>query len=479
MNKKKKNGIAKHLDFILLDIVYIQLAYILAYFVRNPQKLFFRGTTLYLHLDVVLMIIDICYVLLCPVYKGILKRGAWKEIQSVILHNVVLWLAAIAYLYLTQQAYWFSRGMLVLAVFLSVAFMLAGRLFWKEWVRSRMRKGKNQSSMLLVTDREHAEKIIERLQNRKYYGFHIIGLAIMDDNLEGKTISGVPVLCSRDTLLDYVRKEVVDDALIKLRGSMSAHKKLVDEFLEMGVVVHMALDYDEQEFPNAVMERIGGYNCLTTSISSAGSLQLMIKRLIDIAAGLVGTVATGILFLIFAPLIYKASPGPIFFSQERVGKNGRRFKIYKFRSMYMDAEERKAELMAQNKMSGLMFKLDNDPRIIGSEKGPGKGIGNLIRKLSIDEFPQFINILKGDMSLVGTRPPTVQEFEEYESHHKIRLSMKPGLTGMWQVSGRSDITDFEEIVRLDASYIENWSLALDFKIIFKTVLVVLQHKGAE
>ena len=145
----------------------------------------------------------------------------------------------------------------------------------------------------------------------------------------------------------------------------------------------------------------------------------------------------------------------------------------------MDAEERKKELMDRNEMNGLMFKMENDPRIIGSEKGPGKGIGNFIRKTSLDELPQFWNILKGDMSLVGTRPPTKAEYEQYDLHHKIRLSMKPGLTGMWQTSGRSDITDFEEIVKLDAQYIENWSLTLDLKLLFKTVAVVLKKEGSK
>ena len=144
---------------------------------------------------------------------------------------------------------------------------------------------------------------------------------------------------------------------------------------------------------------------------------------------------------------------------------------YKFRSMYMDAEERKKELMEQNKMQGLMFKMDDDPRITP--------IGKFIRKTSLDEFPQFINIFKGDMSLVGTRPPTVDEFEQYDAHHKSRLAIKPGLTGLWQVSGRSEITDFDEVVRLDQEYIENWSLVLDLKILLKTVVVVLKGKGAE
>ena len=148
----------------------------------------------------------------------------------------------------------------------------------------------------------------------------------------------------------------------------------------------------------------------------------------------------------------------------------------------MDAEERKAELMSQNKMDGLMIKMDYDPRIIGSEKkdknGNPKGIGNFIRKTSLDEFPQFWNVLKGDMSLVGTRPPTVDEWEQYELHHRSRMSIKPGITGMWQASGRSDITDFEEVVKLDTEYIENWTIGLDIKILLKTVTSVLKSEGS-
>jgi lipopolysaccharide/colanic/teichoic acid biosynthesis glycosyltransferase len=158
--------------------------------------------------------------------------------------------------------------------------------------------------------------------------------------------------------------------------------------------------------------------------------------------------------------------------------------MYKIRSMYMDADERKKELMEQNRVKdGMMFKLDFDPRIIGNEILPDgtqkTGIGELIRKLSLDEFPQFLfNVLPGDMSLVGTRPPTVDEWEKYEFHHRARLAVKPGITGMWQVSGRSDITNFEDVTRLDTEYIENWSLGLDVKILLKTVGVVLGHRGA-
>ncbi|CBL35513.1 Sugar transferases involved in lipopolysaccharide synthesis [butyrate-producing bacterium SM4/1] len=191
----------------------------------------------------------------------------------------------------------------------------------------------------------------------------------------------------------------------------------------------------------------------------------------DILGAAVGICLTVLIGLFVVPAIKLESPGPAVFKQTRIGKNGRKFSIYKFRSMYMDAEERKKELMKQNEMDGLMFKMKDDPRITK--------VGKFIRKTSIDELPQFFNVLRGDMSLVGTRPPTVDEFERYEEHHKRRLSLRPGITGMWQVSGRSDIQNFEDVVRLDLEYIDNWSVWLDIKILFQTVLVVLLHRGAE
>ena len=180
---------------------------------------------------------------------------------------------------------------------------------------------------------------------------------------------------------------------------------------------------------------------------------------------------TILLTIFIAPAILIESRGPVFFSQVRIGRNGRRFKILKFRSMYADAEQRKGELLQQNEMKGLMFKMENDPRVTK--------VGKFLRKTSLDEFPQFFNVFKGDMSLVGTRPPTVNEFFQYENRHKRRLALKAGLTGLWQVSGRSDINDFEDVVKLDLEYIDNWNLKMDLKIIFKTIGVVLFGKGAK
>lgn len=191
----------------------------------------------------------------------------------------------------------------------------------------------------------------------------------------------------------------------------------------------------------------------------------------------------GTLFIFVAPAIYIASLESIFFAQERVGKNGKRFKMYKFRSMYMDAEERKVELMKDNKLGDeKMFKLDFDLRVIGNKILPDgthkTGIGDFIRRTSIDEFSQFFNVLKGDMSIIGTKLPLISETNFYEMHHRARLAIKSGITGMWQVSGRIDITDFEEVVRLDKEYITNWNIGLDIKILFKTILVVFRKDGS-
>ena len=179
------------------------------------------------------------------------------------------------------------------------------------------------------------------------------------------------------------------------------------------------------------VDDFGGYSVLTYTRFRSSYKRLLIKRVMDIFGGLIGMVITLFFFPFVAIAIKLDSPGPVLFSQIRIGRNGRRFKIYKFRSMYMDAEERKKELEEQNEIQGLMFKMENDPRITK--------VGKFIRKTSIDELPQFYNVVKGDMSLVGTRPPTEDEFEKYNQYYRRRISMTPGLTGLWQVSGRSNI----------------------------------------
>ena len=268
------------------------------------------------------------------------------------------------------------------------------------------------------------------------------------------------------------RRNMVDEVFVHLSSQTNLPiNKIIKELEVMGVTVDLNINVFEMEIPvQREIERIGNYYTVSFSPKIHSFKQIFFKRVMDIVGAIVGLLITGIVTVFLAPALLIESPGPLFFSQVRVGKNGRRFKIYKFRSMYMDAEERKKELMSQNEMEGLMFKMENDPRVTK--------VGKFIRKTSIDELPQFWNILKGEMSLVGTRPPTEDEFLQYEGYHRRRLNMTPGLTGLWQVSGRSDTKNFEEIVAMDVEYIDNWSLKEDIKILFKTVGVVLKGKGA-
>jgi exopolysaccharide biosynthesis polyprenyl glycosylphosphotransferase len=200
-----------------------------------------------------------------------------------------------------------------------------------------------------------------------------------------------------------------------------------------------------------------------------GTLALAIKRLIDVAGGLVGVVICGVALAWYGLRIRRESPGPIFFRQERIGLNGRKFTLYKFRTMCVDAEVRLKSLRKLNHMRGMMFKMKDDPRVTP--------LGNVLRRRHIDELPQFWNVLKGQMSLVGTRPPTGDEVVRYRPHHYRRLSMKPGLTGLWQISGNGTVNDFEDVVALDCNYIDNWSLWLDLRILGKTLAKVLRADG--
>ena len=316
--------------------------------------------------------------------------------------------------------------------------------------------------------------MVRTIKENNHYGLRLTGIILMDENVKGWSYEGVPVVADASSAEEYLCREWVDEVFFTLPSEIELPAELVNLCEEMGITVHIRMaKMEDFENTNRFVQNIAGYVVVTSSVNVMTNGQAILKRAMDLAGGLVGCLITGILFLIVAPLIYFKSPGPIFFSQWRIGKNGRKFKIYKFRSMYMDAEERKKELMEQNKVKdGMMFKMDDDPRII-------KGIGHFIRKTSIDEFPQFWNVLKGDMSMVGTRPPTLDEWEKYSPRHRIRMATKPGLTGMWQVSGRSNITDFEEVVKLDERYIREWCFALDIKIILKTVGNMVSGDGAE
>ena len=469
MYKKERRSWMKHLDFTLLDILLVQLAFLVSYALRFELRWAY-GEELYRHLAIVTVLIQVCIIFFTEPYKSILRRDKVQEFKAVVAQCTMAFLGIILFLYATKQSVAYSRQMLFTFWGLSMISCYLGHISLKIVVRNRIMEDKNRSVMLLVTTNDRVESCIIDFEHTLYRNYVIKGIVVTDVPRQGDVIRQVPVVANSDNFIEYIRTNVVDEVFIN-GDSISSSEALAEELLEMGVIVHFNLVHESKLMPNKMVEKCGPYLVLTSSMCIASPRQLLIKRCMDIVGSLIGLIFAGIAFIIFAPIIKKQSPGPIFFSQIRVGKNGRRFKIYKFRSMYADAEERKKELMEQNQMQGFMFKMEDDPRIFP--------IGKFMRKFSIDELPQFFNVLRGDMSLVGTRPPTLDEFEQYETHHRARLGNKPGLTGMWQVSGRSKITDFEEVVSLDTAYISNWNLAMDVRILVKTVKVVLLGRGAE
>ena len=472
MYKKENNSWLKHIDFVILDILCLQLAFILAYEIRVAKGIPYLNP-LYENMAFVLVIFQLLVSFFGESFSGVLRRGFLIEMKCMIEHEICVMLLAVLYLFMSQQGVMYSRGAFTIMCTLYFFIAYAARIGWKKVIRSRKFAEGEKRSILIITTDAKAANVVKALRGDSYGTYHLAGVALLDKNKTGSMIQSVPVVAGADDVTAYIHKNWVDEVFFALPEHVDIPKKIMKDCNRMGVVTHVQLAALNELGKNQVVEEIAGYMVLSSSINIVSSWQLLVKRLMDIAGGLVGCIFTGIIYIFIAPIMKVKSPGPVFFSQVRMGKNGKPFKIYKFRSMYMDAEERKKELMEKNNIKdGLMFKMDDDPRII-------KGIGHFIRKTSLDEFPQFWNILKVDMSLVGTRPPTMDEWDKYELHHRRRLAIKPGLTGMWQVSGRSEITDFEEVVELDTKYIEQWSIGLDIKILFKTVTVVFTGSGAK
>ena len=462
----------KHLDFIVLDAICFQVAYILAYIVRHGFY-FPYADFRYRNLGIIIFLVQICAGVFMENYKNILRRGFFEEFKKTVLCVTVVILIIFAYLFVTKTSFIFSRAVLLQLWLVGIFLIYCERLVWKRIVRKRMCDRKYLQAIIVIASSERAGAVIDAMREKAYTGFYIRGIIVTDVPQAGiaDVIRKVPVVADLEHALDYLKGNEVDEVFIDSSVNSAVESLIIDACEEMGVTTHVNVGYAKNENSHTFVENLADYMVVTRSIKVADPRQVFVKRVMDIVGGIVGLTITIVLIIIFGPIIYKQSPGPIFFSQNRVGRNGRIIKIYKFRSMYPDAEERKKELASQNKMQGLMFKVENDPRIIP--------IGRFMRKTSLDEFPQFWNVLKGEMSLVGTRPPTLDEYEQYELHHKARLAVKPGLTGMWQVSGRSDIVDFEEVVRLDKEYITNWSIGLDIKILLQTVKIVLTGQGSE
>lgn len=465
----RKYKLIETYSLLAIDIICILAAYVGALILYSHK----HGVTQtdYL-LCLLLMLFCLLYTLVIDWNRTFFGRGYYVEAVAIFKYETAMVIAAGFILFLIKQANNASRGVFVFFAVINFIFTYLAHTAFKKYMRTFYRAGRSSDKVLVVTNADAIEQVLKDVHGDDAWSYQITALAILDKNLVGETIHNIPVVADRETLFDNVQHSELDVVFIHLPAyGRDEISNMILGFEKMGVTCHYSVDIDGLDIPGKSVGKFAGHMVVTYAAAMFDYRRMLVKRCIDIVGALGGMIITIILTPFIATAIVINSPGPVFFSQTRIGKNGRRFKMYKFRSMYIDAEERKKELMNRNEVQGLMFKMEDDPRITK--------VGKFLRKTSLDELPQFYNVLKGDMSLVGTRPPTEDEFEQYSLHYRRRLSITPGLTGMWQVSGRSDIKNFDEVVKLDLQYIDNWSLALDFKILLQTVGVVLFGRGSK
>lgn len=477
----------------------IIISFLIAYLSRfgwDPSDVAFRhlkDSTVFLYLLLSFLIVFTFYR-----YNPITaKRGILRHIKAAFLTNTFMAIIFSTIVYTTHISDSIPR--LFFGTFFSINFTISFSCLFLIHLIKRQYLEHHTKKTLIITDSNSLEKAVYNIQKLNSEDCEIIGVSSLSNKQEGRFYKvkihsleknsntkramknhqqGTNPLAHIElkelslSILDYAKRHQVD--LVIFSVNHIARKKiehLIEAFSEMGIDSLITIDSFAIETLETKLEDFGTTNVIRLSPRLFTDGELLLKRLMDIAGALVGCFICILFGIIVAPLIFLEDPGPIIFKQKRVGRNGKFFYIYKFRSMYQDAEAKLQTLKDQNEMQGFMFKMKNDPRITK--------IGKILRKTSIDELPQFFNVLEGSMSLIGTRPPTVDEYNQYSAHHKRRISIKPGITGLWQVSGRSEITDFEEIVRLDCFYIDHWSITSDIKILLKTFAAVFTGKGSE
>lgn len=475
MYKRYRQEWTKHLDFIIIDEISLQIAYLIAMWVRFGVVMY--SETIYKELAVVLFMIDFIVIMSLNTMHNVLKRGRFLELVETIKNCLAVFAFSIVFMYALKVSEDYSRILLFVTLILHIVISFFTRLLWKIVLQHTNINDSKKYSMLAVLDPDLAEETLKVLTENHGDIYKVIGLVFTRKD-KRKQVCGVPVVCEMDEASEYVCREWVDSVYVGVDKVTPRIDRFMEDCAQMTVPLHFAVSGLRHMGTHPFGNRIAGMNVLTSAARYASPLEHAIKRGLDLVGGLFGSIAALIIIAIVGPIIKKQSPGPILYSQERIGRNGKKFKMYKIRSMHMNADQIKSELMDKNlSKDGYMFKLDFDPRVIGNtidENGViHRGIGDFIRRKSLDEFPQFFNVLIGQMSLVGTRPPTVDEWEKYKFHHRARLVCKPGITGLWQTSGRSKITDFEEVVKLDTRYINEWTLSTDVKLLFKTAWLVL------
>lgn len=464
---------SRRLRKFLAGLISVLISSILALYIRFgdlPAEFVFMGVSARRIILYVLLSFGATFVF----YPFKIKENQniiFRHLKDSFVMNIIIMFVFSFFIYISRFSVNISRGFTLYFFILDTILMfLFFRLFRSIHDRYKIN---HKRHTVIVTSKESAKDVIRNLNK---YGPLDIEIDALIDDYEGYIylIHNEKNELTKTSVKseDYLKKEIVDLVYISYGDvNQSEVKHLISKLETMGITSYLSLSNFNITDSESKMIHSGMINVIEYAPRIFTMDELFKKRLLDIIGAIIGCIVCVFVGIIVGPLIYFEDKGPVIFKQKRVGRNGRYFNMYKFRSMYTDAEERKKDLMDQNEMNGFMFKMDNDPRITK--------IGKFLRKTSLDEFPQFFNVLKGDMSLVGTRPPTVDEFKQYDAHHRRRLSLKPGITGMWQVSGRSNITDFEEIVKLDTYYIDNWSIWLDFKILAETLISVFKAEGSK
>ena len=415
-----------------------------------------------------------------PIWLLLLRRfGLYNSVSYTSLRGLFTVLVKVQFLgglcllsvmYLTRSA---QISRLLLQIYLGVSFVAL--VIERKGIKAvldyyRKSHGVHRSQVLVVGAGFRAERYLQLLSDHPHWGTEVMGFLSANGN-ENSQFYEKPIFGQLADLSQVLTTHVIDEVvLVPSRGDVFDIKQLTLACAERGIPFRTLVEAPPTPIGKYHIEEVGkGHYLFSLEPVPFNPLHLLLKRLLDIAGATAGLLLCAPVLLWYSFKIHRESPGPVLFRQTRVGQNGRLFTLYKFRTMYPDAEERLQELLVNNEMTGCIFKMKDDPRVTPT--------GQMLRRRHLDELPQFWNVLKGEMSLVGTRPPTPNEVTDYRPHHHRRLSMKPGISGLWQLSGNGAVNDFEEVVGLDWEYIANWSLWLDCKILAKTVGKVLKGGG--
>lgn len=351
--------------------------------------------------------------------------------------------------------------------------LLITRWVWRNWLGAQRARGLFVSRTLVVGDKDDVEYVVRTLHPIGASGYQVVGATLLDGNARDVEVDGArfPVIGNVNTVSSVASELGADTIIVASRpdGEPDFVKKLSWQLEGTAAELVLSSRLTDVAGPRISFAPVEGLPLIQVQIPSYEGGQHLLKRALDIAVATVALIPIAVITPILALLVKLDSPGPLFFFQERVGRDGRTFRIVKFRSMKTDAEQQLAALKEQNEGAGLLFKMKDDPRVTR--------VGRILRKLSLDELPQFWNVLVGDMSVVGPRPPLPSEVTAYDGTVYRRLYIKPGITGLWQVSGRSDLS-WDESVRLDLRYVENWSVVSDLQIMWRTARVMVQPSGA-